>query len=163
MLMSMFYKAKRIGKDGKIFNLYKFRTMVENADQMGGSSTSDDDPRITRIGRFLRKTKLDELPQIINWIKGEMTLIGWRPEAPEYLQTIPKEVLVTKPGIIGWATLWNSDEGARLAGSSDPDKEYVDKILPIKRYLELEYVHQRTIALDFYIFFKTLSKIIFRV
>src|SRR3990167_4546690 len=103
--MSLFYRAKRIGKNGKIFELLKFRTMVLNADQVGGSSTSDDDPRITRIGKFLRKTKLDELPQLVNVLRGDMKIIGWRPESPEYLSTIPKEVLATKPGIIGWATL----------------------------------------------------------
>src|SRR3990167_6923438 len=107
--------------------------MVEGADKLGGSSTADDDPRITKIGRILRKTKLDELPQIWNWIKGDMNLIGWRPEVPEYLHTIPTEVLMTKPGIIGWATLSDMDEGFTLKGSLNPDKDYEDKILPKKR------------------------------
>src|SRR5690348_16433282 len=97
----MLYKAVRIGKSGKQFLMLKFRTMVKNADKIGGSTTADSDPRITRIGRILRKTKLDELPQIINVMRGEMSLIGWRPEAPEYLSTLPPLVLATKPGIIG--------------------------------------------------------------
>src|SRR3990167_8266521 len=98
--VSIFYKSRRVGKDWKIFDLYKFRTMVLNADQIGGSSTADDDPRITRIGRILRKTKLDELPNLWNVIKGDMAVFGARPEVPEYLSTIHPEALRQKPGII---------------------------------------------------------------
>lgn len=158
--MSIFYKAQRLGQYGKPFTMYKFRTMVKNADKIGGSSTSDDDPRITKIGRFLRKTKLDELPQLINLLKGDMKLIGWRPEALEYLNTFDPRILETKPGIIGLATLWDSDEGAMLAGSLNPDEEYVDKILPMKRSLELQYIQQKSIWLDLQIIFGFIKKIL---
>lgn len=141
--------------------MYKFRTMVKNADKIGGSSTSDDDPRITLIGKFLRKTKLDELPQLINVFKGDMAIVGWRPEALEYLSTYDfTGILTTKPGIIGLATIWDSDEGALLAGSADPDKEYLEKILPMKRKLEQYYVQHRSFIFDIKIFLDTFLKIL---
>lgn len=158
--MSIFYKSQRIGKNGKLFTLYKFRTMVENADKIGPSSTSDDDQRITKIGKLLRKTKLDELPQLFNWLKGDMALIGWRPEVPKYLSTFPDEVLGTKPGIIGLATLWDIDEGSTLAGSTDPDRDYEERIMPKKRELELYYVRNRSFALDMKILTQTLWRIL---
>src|SRR4030042_4571958 len=108
--MNRIFRQKRVGKNGKIFLLFKIRTMTT---KKGSLSTAKDDPRITKIGRFLRKWRLDELPQIWNILKGDMVLIGWRPEVPEYLDTIPKEVLSTKPGIIGLATLYDINEGER--------------------------------------------------
>ena len=155
--MSVIYKSKRIGQYGKEFTLYKFRTMVEGADRLGGSSTADNDPRITRTGYMLRKTHLDEIPQIINVIKGNMAFIGWRPEAPEYLDTIPKQVLATKPGIIGLATLWDHDEGKFLLslGAIDPDRAYREHILPKKRELELYYAQHRSWRLNLWIILKT--------
>lgn len=160
--MSLLYRARRIGKGGQLFTLYKFRTMVQNAAQLGGSSTADNDPRITRIGYFLRKTKLDELPQIINVLKGEMAFIGWRPESPEYLSTLAPAILATKPGIIGLATLWDSDEGATLKDAEDPDKFYAEKILPVKRKLELFYVENRGIRLNTWIILNTIKKLLLR-
>ena len=160
--MKLIYKAQRLGKDGKIFIQYKFRTMVVNADRIGGSSTADSDSRITNIGRFLRKTKLDELPQIWNILKGDMVLIGWRPESPEYLDTIPPEVLKTTPGLIGYATLFDMDEGALLKGKKDPDKWYVDNILPQKRWNELYYVRNKSISLDLWIILQTIKKLMLR-
>lgn len=158
--MSIFYKAQRIGQYGTPFTMYKFRTMIQNADKLGGSSTSDDDPRITLIGKILRKTKLDELPQLINVIKGDMDIIGWRPEALEYLHTYNfTGILLTKPGIIGLATLWDSDEGALLAGSDDPDRDYLEKILPMKRKLEQYYVKHRSFLFDIKILLDTFLKI----
>lgn len=157
--MNLIYRSCRLGQNGKIFPLLKFRTLCLNADKIGGSSTADDDPRITRIGRFLRKTKLDELPQVVNILRGEMTLIGWRPEVPQYLDTIPKEVLATKPGIIGWATLSDMDEGAVLKGSKNPDKDYEEKIMPKKRELELWYVRNKSIWLDLKIICLTIYRI----
>ena len=134
--------------------------MVPNASRIGGSSTASDDPRITPVGRILRKYKIDELPQLFNWFKGDIKLIGWRPEAPEYLQTIPKEVLATKPGLIGLATLWDIDEGEALKGKSDPDKYYVDNILRQKRKLELQYVRTKSFKLDAWIILKTIQKLL---
>ena len=155
--MSIIYKAQRIGKNGKVFTCYKFKTLRE---EPGPSSSGDDDPRITKIGRILRKTKIDELPQIINIFKGEMTLIGWRPEDPKYLNTIHPEVLATKPGIIGWATLSDMDEGGILRGSLDPDKDYEEKILPKKRELEIWYVRNKSLKLDILIFVKTIRALL---
>ena len=149
-----------MGKNGRIFQILKIRTMVEGADKIGGSSTADDDPRITKIGRILRKTKLDELPQLWNLLKGDIVLIGWRPEVPEYLNTIPLEVLATKPGIIGLATLYDIDEGAILKGSKNPDKDYEDKILPQKRKLELYYVRNKSLKLDLFIIWQTFKKLL---
>ena len=136
--------------------------MVVGADRIGGSSTADDDPRITKLGKILRKTKLDELPQIINILRGEMVLIGWRPEAPEYLRTIPKEVLGTKPGIIGLATLADINEGAELAGKENPDKYYKEVILPRKRELELYYAINKNWKLNLYIIWQTIKKLLAR-
>ena len=158
----LIYRSKRVGQNGRIFELLKFRTMIPNAELVGGSSTADDDPRITKIGRFLRKTKLDELPQLWNWIKGDVCLISWRPESPEYLSTIPDEVLRTKPGIIGYATLWNIDEGATLKGKENPDKYYEEVILLRKRELELYYVRNKSFILDLTILTKTIWRIITR-
>lgn len=158
----MLYRAKRIGKNGEVFTLYKFRTMVKDADKIGGSSTADDDPRITKIGKFLRKTKLDELPQLWNWLRGDINLIGWRPEAPEYLNTIPEEILETKPGIIGWATLWDIDEGKMLKGKGNPDKYYEKYILPKKRELDLWYVRNKSLKLDIKIIWLTIKKLLLR-
>ena len=153
----MIYKSQRIGQHGKLFTLYKFKTLI---DSPGPSSSGDDDPRITRVGRILRKTHLDELPQIYNVIRRDMVLVGWRPEDPKYLHTIPKEVLDTKPGWIGYATLHDMDEGEVLKGSSDPDKDYEEKILPKKRENELYYIRNRNLLLDLKVIFLTAWRII---
>ena len=160
---SYIFKDKRIGQYGKIFTLYKIRTMVPNASSMGGSSTASNDVRITRMGRLLRRFKLDEIPQVYNWIKGDITLIGWRPESPEYKDTFPKEVLATKPGLIGLATLWDIDEGERLKGQKDPDKFYVDNILPQKRKLEVYYVHNKSFLLDLKIICLTIKRLLIKL
>jgi len=158
----LLYRSKRIGQFSRPFFVYKFRTMIENADKIGGSSTADDDPRITKIGRILRKTKLDELPQIINILRGEMGLIGWRPEVPEYLHTIPKEVLKTKPGVIGLATLDDIDEGAELKGKENPDRYYEEVILPRKRKLELYYALNKNWRLNLWIIWQTIYRLLKR-
>lgn len=136
--------------------------MIEGADKLGGSSTADDDKRITRIGRILRKSKLDELPQFVNLLRGDLRIIGWRPESPEYLETIPPDVLATLPGIIGFATLFDFDEGAELKGKDDPDAYYKEVILPKKRELELWYVRNKSLWLDIKIVFLTIRKLLFR-
>jgi len=156
----LIYKSIRIGQYGQTFTLFKIRTMVINAETVGGSSTASDDARITRVGRFLRRYKIDELPQIYNWLKGDIKLIGWRPEAPEYKDTIPEEVLNTKPGLIGLATLWDIDEGERLKGQKDPDKYYVENILPKKRQLEVYYVNNKSFILDIKILCQTMLKLL---
>jgi len=162
---SVFYKGTRIGKGGVPFKMYKFRTMVINADKIGGPSTADDDSRITRTGRILRKYKLDEIPQLINVLKGEMSFVGPRPEVPFYVNMFTEEekkILTVRPGITDWASLWDSDEGAILAGSPDPEKTYMEEIRPEKIRLQLEYVRNHSFWIDMEIIFKTALKIVKR-
>lgn len=159
----VFYRGVRIGQFGKPFRIYKFRTMVVDAEKIGGPSTADDDPRITKIGKFIRKYKLDELPQLINVLKGEMSIVGPRPEVPFYVNMFTEEekkILSVKPGITDWASLWNPDEGAILAGSSDPEKTYMEKIRPIKIKLQLKYVEERSFLTDLKIIFLTVLTVL---
>lgn len=161
----IFYKGKRIGRYGKPFRIYKFRTMVADAEKLGGPSTADDDPRITKPGRFLRKYKLDELPQLINVLRGEMSLVGPRPEVQHYVEMFNEEekaILNVRPGITDWASLWNPDEGAILAGSPDPEKAYMEKIRPQKLKLQLKYVRKHSFLIDLKIILLTLKSIIIR-
>lgn len=139
--------------------------MVVDAEKIGGPSTADDDPRITKPGRFLRKYKLDELPQLINVLRGEMSLVGPRPEVQHYVEMFTEEekaILNVRPGITDWASLWNPDEGAILAGSPDPEKAYMEKIRPQKLKLQLKYVRKRSFWIDLRIILLTLKSIIIR-
>ena len=161
----VFYRGKRVGRFGKLFRIYKFRTMVVDAEKLGGPSTADDDPRITKIGRFLRKFKLDELPQLMNVLKGEMSFVGPRPEVQHYVDMFTKKektILNVRPGITDWASLWNPDEGAILAGSSDSEKAYMEKIRPQKLKLQLKYVREQSFWSDLKIIFLTLKTIMIR-
>ncbi len=159
----IFYRAKRIGKDGKTFTMYKFRTMVENADKMGGPSTASDDPRLTKSGLFLKKYQLDELPQLINILKGDMSFVGPRPEVKIYVDMMTKEeksvILSVVPGMTDWASLWNFHEGEILKGSKDPEKTYMEEIRPEKIRLQMKYVQERTFLKDIIIIFQTIFKI----
>jgi lipopolysaccharide/colanic/teichoic acid biosynthesis glycosyltransferase len=161
----VFYKGERAGRFNRPFNIYKFRTMVVNADRIGGPSTANDDPRITKVGKFLRKFKLDELPQLINVLKGEMSFVGPRPEVPLYVNMFTEEekkILSVRPGITDWASLWNSDEGAVLAGSPDPEKAYMEKIRPEKIKLQLKYIENNSFFVDMKILFLTFIKVLSR-
>lgn len=161
----IFYRGIRIGKYGKPFKIFKFRSMVVNAEKLGGSSTADDDPRITKTGKFLRKYKLDELPQLINVLKGEMSFVGPRPEVQHYVDMFTEEekaILNVRPGITDWASLWNPDEGAILVGSSDPEKAYMEKIRPQKLKFQLKYVREQSLWSDLKIIFLTLKTIVIR-
>lgn len=161
----VFYKGERVGRNRVSFKMFKFRSMVINADKIGGSSTSDDDPRLLKIGKFLRKFKLDELPQLINVLKGEMSFVGPRPEVKLYVDMFTEEeekILTVRPGITDWASLWNSDEGSILAGSEDPEKAYMEKIRPTKLKLQLKYVRENSLWIDFKIIILTLLKIVKR-
>ena len=162
----MLYKSQRIGKNGKPFILYKFRTMVRNADKIGPSSTAGDDPRITKIGRFLRKWKIDELPQIINIFKRDMNLVGPRPEIPEVINMLNNEeraiILSRRPGITDLASLWDFNEEERLTGEASPHEAYLEKIWPEKKRLQIEYIKIRTFWLDIKIIFLTFKRILFR-
>ena len=158
----VFYRGLRVGRNGKPFKIFKFRSMVLNAEQIGGPSTSDDDPRITRIGKLIRKYKLDELPQLINVLKGDMSIVGPRPEVQHYVDMYTEEekaILTVRPGITDWASIWNPDEGAILAGSADPEKTYMEKIRPEKIRLQMEYVKNRSFLLDLKIVIETIMKI----
>jgi lipopolysaccharide/colanic/teichoic acid biosynthesis glycosyltransferase len=161
----VFYRGVRVGRYGKPFRMFKFRTMHSDADKIGGLSTSNDDPRITPVGRFLRKHKLDELPQLINIVKGEMSFVGPRPEVPFYVNMFTRKeqaILSVRPGITDWASLWNPDEGSVLAGSPDPEKAYMEKIRPEKIRLQLEYVRRRSLATDIAILFQTIRVVLFK-
>lgn len=161
----VFYRGVRVGFCGKVFRIFKFRTMLVDAEKLGASSTSDDDVRITRIGKLLRKYKLDELPQLINVLVGDMSLVGPRPEVKKFTDLYrdeEKAILAVRPGITDWASLWNSDEGALLKGSVDPDKDYMEKIRPEKIRLQLKYVREKSFWIDIKIIFLTLKTIFAR-
>lgn len=158
----VYYRAERIGKNGIPFTMYKFRTMVVNADKMGGPSTASDDPRLTKIGLFLKKYQLDELPQLINILKGEMSLVGPRPEVAFYVNMFTEEekkILSVLPGMTDYASLWDFHEGEVLKGSFDPEKTYMEKIRPKKIELQLKYVKGHTFWIDLKIIGKTVLKI----
>ncbi len=154
------YRGKRIGRYGKPFRIYKFRTMVINAEELGGPSTANDDPRLTRVGKLIRKYKIDELPQLINVLKGEMSFVGPRPQVPEDVALYTKEeksILSVRPGITDWASIKYHNEGEILRGSLDPDQAYIEKIRPGKIKLELEYVRNHSFRIDLKILLKTIK------
>jgi lipopolysaccharide/colanic/teichoic acid biosynthesis glycosyltransferase len=156
------YRGQRVGQDGSPFLMYKFRTMVLGAERRGPAVTYRDDPRITRAGRFLRRTKLDELPQLLNVLKGEMSLVGPRPEDPAYVALYTPEqrrVLSVKPGITGPTQLEYRDEASMLQGES-VDEEYVTRLMPEKLKLDLEYVRNRSLALDLRILCRTATTLL---
>lgn len=159
----VFYRGERIGKGGKAFRIFKFRTMVENAEKLGGPSTAGDDPRLTKIGKILKRYQLDELPQLINVMKGEMSFVGPRPEVPFYVNMMSEEekkiILSVPQGMTDLASLWNFHEGEILQGSLDPEKTYQEKIRPEKIRLQMEYVKNRSFLLDLKIVVKTIFKI----
>ena len=154
------YAGTRIGQSGKPFRLLKFRTMVANADKIGGPSTSDDDPRVTRVGHVLRRYKLDELPQFINVLKGQMSLVGPRPEVPAEVALYSPEqckLLTVRPGITDWASMKFHNEGEILKGSTDPHRAYQERIRPEKIRLGLEYVNRQSFIVDIRILSGTLG------
>lgn len=145
------YAGRRVGLGGHEFRMYKFRTLVTNADRVGGPNTPDDDPRLTRTGRWLRAYKLDELPQLFNVLKGDMSLVGPRPQVPGEVAGYTeeeRELLKVRPGITDWASLRFSNEGEILKGHADPDRAYAELIRPEKMRLGLEYVRRGTFRDD---------------
>jgi lipopolysaccharide/colanic/teichoic acid biosynthesis glycosyltransferase len=145
------YRGRRIGRNGKSFEMLKFRTMVANADKIGGTSTADDDARLTVAGRFLRRFKLDELPQVINVLLGEMSFVGPRPQvgwAVDLYTPEEQSLLSIRPGITDFASLRFRNEGEILRGSSDPDRDYLTKIAPDKIRLGLYYVRNYSFSID---------------
>lgn len=158
----VFYMAPRIGKNGKLFKMFKFRSMVVNADKIGASSTTKSDKRITPIGLFVRNYKLDEIPQFMNVLIGQMSIVGPRPEVKHFTDMFTEEekvILSVKPGITDYASIWNVDEGKILEGSLDPDKTYMELIWPEKKRLQLKYVAECSFFVDIKIIFLTLTAI----
>jgi lipopolysaccharide/colanic/teichoic acid biosynthesis glycosyltransferase/glycosyltransferase involved in cell wall biosynthesis len=158
-----FYRGVRVGRFGRTFRIFKFRTMVANADVLGGPSTSEDDPRVTSFGRWLRRYKTDELPQLINVLKGEMSLVGPRPEVAEEVALYnPEErrLLSVTPGITDWASIRFRHESEILRGSADPHQAYREKIRPEKIRLGLEYVNRHRFSVDLRIILATLFAIL---
>jgi len=145
------YAGVRIGKDGVPFRMLKFRTMVVNADKIGGSSTTADDARLTSAGRFLRRFKLDELPQLINVLRGDMSFVGPRPQVEWAVKLYTPEerrLLSVRPGITDFASLRFRNEAEILRGSTDPDRDYLEKIAPHKIRLGLYYVRHYSFFVD---------------
>ena len=155
------YSSKRVGRGGKLFSIHKFRSMVQGADRMGGGLTVRGDARVTRVGRFLRTWKLDELPQLMNVFKGEMSLVGARPENPAYVARYTpeqREILMYRPGITSPASLRYRNEEEML-GEEDTEALYVGKILPEKLALDLAYLRKRTVVSDVIVILRTIGGI----
>ena len=159
----VFYKQIRVGQNGKDFGLFKFRSMVVDADKKGLITVGGRDPRITRSGYFIRKYKLDELPQLINVLVGDMSLVGPRPEVRKYVELYDDEqnkVLSVKPGITDYASIEYMDENEILGKSTDPEKIYIEEIMPEKIKYNMKYIKNRSLIEYFKIIFLTVLKII---
>ncbi|GAA0758151.1 sugar transferase [Clostridium sartagoforme] len=158
----IFFKQKRIGRYGNEFNILKYRTMVVNAERIGRQITIGNDSRVTRIGYFLRKYKLDELPQLINVLKGDMSLVGPRPEVPKYVELYnenQKRVLEVRPGITDYASIEYRDENSILGNVKNPEEYYINIIMPHKIDLNMKYIENNNIFIDIAIIFKTIFNI----
>jgi lipopolysaccharide/colanic/teichoic acid biosynthesis glycosyltransferase len=152
------FKQQRIGRNFRPFAIYKFRTMVEDADRRGGQITAHQDPRVTRVGRWLRRSKLDELPQLINVLVGHMSLVGPRPEVPKFVEIFHDEfvaILSVRPGITDPASIKYRDEAALLAAAADPESEYARRILPDKLEISKRYLATATMASDLGVILRT--------
>jgi len=161
--LPIFYLQTRVGKNGKDFKLFKFRTMHLDADKKGLLTVGGRDPRVTKIGYYLRKYKLDELPQLFNVLLGTMSLVGPRPEVRKYvdLYTVEQQqVLLVKPGITDYASLEYINENELLAKSPNPEETYISQVMPAKLELNKKYIQQHSILIDFTIIIKTIGKII---
>ena len=160
----VFFRQERVGQDGKIFKIYKFRTMEKEAEKKGiHFTTPNTDPRITKIGHFLRKFNIDEIPQLINVIIGEMSLVGPRAEVPEIVTLYNEEqkrVLFVKPGMVDYASLKFRKEGEIMSSAENLYQTYTQKIMPEKLKLSLKYINENSLWLDFKLIIKTLFRII---
>ena len=159
----VFYKQVRVGQNGIDFGLFKFRSMVVDADKKGLITVGGRDPRITRSGYFIRKYKLDELPQLINVLVGDMSLVGPRPEVRKYVELYTDEqqkVLSVKPGITDYASIEYMDENEILGKSNDPEKTYIEEIMPEKIKYNMKYIQNKNVSEYFKIIFLTLLKIV---
>lgn len=159
----VFYRQQRVGRNGKDFGLWKFRSMRVGSDKAGLITVGERDNRITRAGYYIRKYKLDELPQLINVLAGDMSLVGPRPEVRKYVDLYTPEqrnVLSVRPGITDYASIEYIDENRLLAQSADPDKTYIEEIVPAKIALNMRYINHQTIGEYFKIIFLTFFKIV---
>ncbi|MGZ3774629.1 MAG: sugar transferase [Bdellovibrio sp.] len=159
----VFFRQVRVGLHGRIFKIHKFRTMTSEAETKGLQITVGEDKRITKTGLFLRKYKLDELPQLIDILTGAMSLVGPRPEVPRYVEAYPADikslVLSVRPGITDWASIEFKDENEILGQSSSPEKDYIEKILPIKLDYQARYAKNGSFVEDIKIIFRTIEEI----
>ena len=158
----VFYRQVRVTTYGRKFKILKFRTMVENADKIGSLVTTDSDSRVTKVGRFLRKYRLDELPQIFNVLSGSMSVVGTRPEVPKYVEQYKPEYLATlliPAGITSLASIMYKDEEKLLKSEQDVDKVYIEKILPEKMEYNLQYTENFGFRSDFKLMFKTVKEV----
>ena len=159
----VFFRQTRVGRNGKLFRIYKFRTMHAQAAMQGPAITVGADARITRAGHWLRRTKADELPQFINVLKGDMSVVGPRPEVPGYVAMYPESVrdhiLSVRPGITDLASIEFRDESSLLGQSTDPERTYIEQILPIKLRYAAEYAQSHTLWGDFKIIARTVSAV----
>ena len=152
------FKQVRVGRRGKLFKIWKFRTMVENAEAKGLQISSSDDVRITRSGKWLRRTKIDELPQLFNVLFGQMSLVGPRPEVPKYVEMYTEEqkkVLSVRPGITDLASIEYRHENDIMAQAEDKEATYINEIMPAKLELNKKYIEKITFFRDIKLIFKT--------
>jgi lipopolysaccharide/colanic/teichoic acid biosynthesis glycosyltransferase len=159
----VFYRQQRVGKNGKDFLLFKFRSMRTGSDKKGLLTVGGNDSRITRVGRFIRKYKLDEFPQLLNVLIGDMSLVGPRPEVRKYVALYTeeqKQVLSVRPGITDFASIEYFSENELLAKSSDPEGTYIREVMPAKLALNLKYIREKSLGTDLKIIFRTFRKII---
>ncbi|MDQ3047322.1 MAG: sugar transferase [Bacteroidota bacterium] len=159
----IFYRQVRVGKGGKDFKLFKFRSMQSNSDKKGLLTVGGRDSRITKMGYFIRKYKIDELPQLLNVLLGDMSLVGPRPEVRKYVDMYNEEqrtVLSVKPGITDYASIEYSNENEILGKASDPEKVYIEEIMPAKLKLNQRYIAEQGMVTDLKIIFRTIGKII---
>ena len=156
------FRQVRIGRNFRAFEIYKFRTMVQKASQLGKPITYGNDSRITRAGRLLRKAKLDELPQLINVLKGDMSFVGPRPEVPQYVELFRRdymEILTVRPGITDLASLKYRDEASLLGEAVNPEEEYVNHVLPDKIEMAKDYLQRSSFVFDLSVIVKTIFRV----
>ena len=162
----VFFRQERVGRFGRPFRIHKFRTMVVDAPQRGLALTVGADPRITRSGAWLRRTRLDELPQLMDVLAGHMSLVGPRPEVPRYVQHYPpalrERALAVRPGITDPSSLDFLDEGELLAAAADPEREYIDRILPRKLQAAADYAARATLWTDLGVIARTVRMLLQR-
>ena len=159
----VFYRQSRVGRNNVDFQLFKFRTMCVGADRGSLITVGDDDARITKVGAFLRKYKIDEFPQFLNILRGEMSVVGPRPEVRKYVEMYTPEqmrVLSVRPGLTDYASIRYVDENALLAKSDDPERTYIEEVMPDKLKLNLQYIDEQSLWVDAKIVLKTLGAIV---